>query len=279
MTMDRMAKPVAERFTETSDIVNYMTKEYTKFIGQALDKTGPMYEEVQFHKYYGRGGSSAEAMMNAGGKVNSHTPSGRTVHEITGHNTDRANVNSTIVENANQQNANRATTAFTPPPINNVDDSLADEAIETASNTIRRGSKSKIASIANDVIGNGGFKRGALFATVGLAAGLIASGYASGNPLNDPDPATITQNGYENVKAAPEMMFSSGASFAPNNTGGYIINIKGDTRKGNRQLKKALKQATRNAVGPSGIQMEVKTSQKSGTYSDRDIENILSNYF
>lgn len=279
MTMDRIAKPAAERFTKDEDIVNYMVKEYTKFVGQALDKTGPMYEEVQFHKYYGRGGSSSSAMMNAGGKVNSHTPSGRTVHEITGHNTDKANVNKNIVNDANQQNAKNAKNAFTPPPINSIDDSLADEAIETASNTIRRGSKSKIASIANDIIGNGGFKRGALFATVGLAAGLIASGYASGNPLNDPDPATITQKGYENVKAAPEMMFSSGASFAPNNTGGYIINIKGDTRKGNRQLKKALKQATRNAVGPSGIQMEVKTSQKPGAYSDRDIENILSNYF
>ena len=73
-------------------------------------------------------------------------------------------------------------------------------------------------------------------------------------------------------------MSSSGQGFAPNNTGGYIINVKGDTRKGNRQLKKALKQATRNSMGP-GIQMNIKTSQKQGPYSDNDIENILSNFF
>ena len=112
-----------------------------------------------------------------------------------------------------------------------------------------------------------------------VAAGLLVSGYASGNPLNDPDPATIDQKGYDGVQAAPEMMFSSGQGFAPNNTGGYIINIKGDTRKGNRQLKKALRQATKNATGSGNINMSVKTTQSSGVYSDRDIENILNNYF
>jgi hypothetical protein len=129
------------------------------------------------------------------------------------------------------------------------------------------------------VNGSGGLKKSLGLGVVGLAAGLIASGYASGNPLNDPDPATITQKGYEGVQAAPEMMFSSGQGFAPNNTGGYIINIKGDTRKGNRQLKKALKQATRNAVGPGGVRKEVKTTQQKGPYSDNDIENILNNFF
>jgi hypothetical protein len=67
--------------------------------------------------------------------------------------------------------------------------------------------------------------------------------------------------------------------FAPNNTGGYIINIKGDTRKGNRQLKRALKQAANSSVGGGvNINMSLKTS-KEGGYSDKDIENILSNYF
>jgi hypothetical protein len=133
--------------------------------------------------------------------------------------------------------------------------------------------------LSKTVVHSGGLKSGLAMGMVGLAAGLIASGYASGNPLNDPDPAVFDQKGYDGVKAAPEMMFSSGQGFAPNNTGGYIINIKGDTRKGNRQLKKALKQATRNSIGSAGVQMNIKTSNSGGMYSDRDIENILNNYF
>jgi hypothetical protein len=65
----------------------------------------------------------------------------------------------------------------------------------------------------------------------------------------------------------------------PNNTGGYIINIKGDTRKGNRQLKRALKQAASASVGGGvNINMNLKTSEEGG-YTNKDIENILSNYF
>ena len=64
---------------------------------------------------------------------------------------------------------------------------------------------------------------------------------------------------------------------ASNNTGGYIINIKGDTSKGNRQLKRAMKQAANNSVGGGvNINMNLRTSQGGG-YSDRDIEQILSN--
>ena len=134
--------------------------------------------------------------------------------------------------------------------------------------------------VAKAIINNsGGIKKSLGVGVIGLAAGLIASGYASGNPLNNPDPATIAQEGYEGVQAAPEMMFSSGQGFAPNNTGGYIINIKGDTKKGNRQLKKALRQATRNTVGPTGVTMNIKTTKSQGAYSEQDIENILNNYF
>ena len=111
---------------------------------------------------------------------------------------------------------------------------------------------------------------------VGLAAGLIASGYASGNPLNDANPETVAQ---EQTQRPPKLSFGPNAEMVPNNTGGYIINIKGDTSKGNRQLKKALKQVANSSVGGAvNINMSLRTSQAGG-YSDKDIENILSDYF
>lgn len=113
-------------------------------------------------------------------------------------------------------------------------------------------------------------------AVVGLAAGLIAAGYAGGNPLNDANPENITEQPSTVQQAGPT--FSTNPGMAPNNTGGYIINIKGDTKEGNRQLKKAMKQAAKASTGGSvNINMSLRTSQ-SGGYSDKDIENILNEY-
>ena len=111
---------------------------------------------------------------------------------------------------------------------------------------------------------------------VGLAAGLIASGYASGNPLNDANPETVSK---EQTQRPPKLSLGPDTQMVPNNTGGYIINIKGDTNKGNRQLKRALKQAAGSSVGGAvNINMSLRTSQAGG-YSDKDIENILNDYF
>ena len=123
---------------------------------------------------------------------------------------------------------------------------------------------------------SGGVGTALLTTTVGLAAGLIASGYASGNPLNDANPETVAK---EQTQRPPKLSFGPNAEMVPNNTGGYIINIKGDTNKGNRQLKKALKQVTASSMGGAvNINMRLRTSQAGG-YSDKDIENILNDYF
>jgi hypothetical protein len=110
---------------------------------------------------------------------------------------------------------------------------------------------------------------------LGLAGGLIAAGYASGNPLNDANPEQVAQK-----QTNTRMSFGPETpQMTPNNTGGYIINIKGDTRKGNRQLKRAMKQAANASVGGGvNINMSLRTSREGG-YTDRDIENILNNYF
>lgn len=112
---------------------------------------------------------------------------------------------------------------------------------------------------------------------LGLASGLLIAGYASGNPLNDANAETITQETQKN----PPLNFGSTPppEMTPNNTGGYIININGDTKKGNRQLKKALKQVANSSVGGGvNVNMNIKTS-RSGGYNDKDIENVLNDYF
>ena len=269
MTVTKANVNAADILTEKDDKVKYMIDKYTEYIGQALDKDSYLYAEVQGHSLVGRKNSQGGTIHKLSGKVETgYSNLGDTIADISGINTRVNEIPKKQAEETAEAIAQKTTQQFKLPEINANEKKIAD-GIESASN-----------KIAKSIISNGsGIKKGLGMGVVGLAAGLIAAGYASGNPLNDPDPATIDQKGYDGVKAAPEMMFSSGQGFAPNNTGGYIINIKGDTKKGNRQLKKALKQATRNTVGPTGVTMNIRTSQSQGAYSDRDIENILNNYF
>ena len=145
---------------------------------------------------------------------------------------------------------------------------------DTAANMIKN-SMQKMKHWSTHTPSAGGAGRALAMGVLGLAGGLIAAGYASGNPLNDANPEQVVQQ-----QTKPSMSFGPDApQMAPNNTGGYIINIKGDTKKGNRQLKKALKQAANSSVGGAvNINMSLKTSQEAG-YSNKDIENILSDYF
>ena len=269
MTAMKANIPTVDLKTEKADKVSYMIDKYTEYIGQALDKDSYLYAEVQGHSLVGRKSSRGGTVHQLGGKVETtYSNLGEFVADTSGINTSVNTIPKKQAQQTAEAVAQRTVQEFKLPEVNTNEKAIVAGA-EAASNKIAK-------SIMNS---GGGLKKGLGLGVVGLAAGLIAAGYASGNPLNDPDPATITQEGYENVKAAPEMMFSSGQGFAPNNTGGYIINIKGDTKKGNRQLKKALRQATRNTIGPTGVTMNIKTSQSQGAYSDRDIENILNNYF
>jgi hypothetical protein len=268
MIQDKMGTPLEKRLTDPEKIVNEMITSYTNFIDEALDPSGELYAEVQLSKSFGRRTAQANAMANAGGRVATNASNAaEAAFVISGKHTPSTKISDEVLEQSIRTNAREAAENFTPPPVSN---KIGAELAESASNTVSKAMKS----------GGGGWKTGLAVGAVSLAAGLIAAGYASGNPLNDANPETITpQKGFEGVSAAPEMMFGSGGTFANNNTGGYIINIKADTKKGNRQLKKALKQATQNAVGPTGIRMDIRTTQSGGNYTDQDIENILNNYF
>lgn len=271
-SMEKAGVAMADRLTDDKEIVNYMIDNYVGTISEALDKKGPMYKEVVGHRNLFRRKVQAGIIDEVAGQVETGTSQMADAATILSNRNTKIHQmpkNTKSVKQA-KETAEETIRNFNPPKIDiDTNERKVAEVVEAGSNKIAK-------SIMNNA---GGIKKSLALGVVGLAAGLIAAGYASGNPLNDPDPATVTQKGFEGVQAAPDMMFGSGASFANNNTGGYIINIKGDTKHGNRQLKKALKQATRNAVGPTGVTMNIRTSRDQRAYSDRDIENILNNYF
>ena len=269
MTAERAGIPMAQRITDPVKIVDDMVERYTDYIGEALDKKTSLYKQVVGYRNFGRRSVQAGVLQDLSGQVETGSSNmADIIADISSRSTENSKVSKKLMQESAETNAENIAKNFTVPELN-LDEKKIAEAMEATSN-----------KVAKAIINNsGGIKKSLGVGVIGLAAGLIASGYASGNPLNDPDPATIAQEGYEGVQAAPEMMFSSGQGFAPNNTGGYIINIKGDTKKGNRQLKKALRQATRNTVGPTGVTMNIKTTKSQGTYSEQDIENILNNYF
>lgn len=252
-------------------VVEYMATRFAEVTGQAYDKKGPMREQVNYYSSWGRRTANAYAIENAQGMISGDSNAGDVLQMITG---TPGNTRSMPIDLNNKSNQETAQQIFANERRAfkegmehvNVDGStaMAREAVEKISNTAMR------------LSGSSGFKSSLAMGVVGLAAGLIAAGYASGNPLNDANPETVTEEG---GRPAPMMFGPDGQKMIPNNSSGYIINIKGDTRKGNRQLKKAIKQATSRSVGNSGIMMELKTTQSRSAYTDEDIENILNNYF
>ncbi len=137
----------------------------------------------------------------------------------------------------------------------------------------------ELKNIATDVLSNVS-SSGIALGVLGLAAGLMISGYASGNPLKDPKNDNM-ENQPQEIKNTPlPTFFNEQDGYAQNNPQqqGYIINIKADSRRGQRYTKKAMKQAVEASVGGGvNINMNFK-SNNSGGFSQSDIENIINNY-
>lgn len=139
---------------------------------------------------------------------------------------------------------------------------------------------SKLSQDASKIIENLSSSGGLGMGVLGLAAGLLISGYASGNPLNDPKNDKMENRPQEiNNMSVPDFFDKEGGFATLNqNQKGYVINIKADTRRGQRYSKKAMKQAISASTGGAvNINMNFK-SNNSGGYSDKDIDDILTNY-
>lgn len=147
--------------------------------------------------------------------------------------------------------------------------------------TIKEG-KSMISEVIDTMShGNGSLNiaGGLGMAALGLAGGLMAAGYASGNPLNDKQASQVAgeQQSQEPVQtmSVPEFMDKQGGFVTGNSQQGYIINIKADTRKGRKHMQRIMKQAASASVGGAvSVNMNIRNSNKRGI-SDSDIENFL----
>ena len=238
--------------TEDNDILEYMADKALE-VFQEVWQSEDMKPIADAYRYLGTGNARVDTMKMLMG-MNDDSNAGRIVADITGR---------------------------LGSPFKKVEKRTVDTHLEKTTQKIFQETRAKNDLMRKFVRGasnmNGSGMGTLVFsAALGLGAGLLASGYASGNPLNDANPETVTK---ESTPKGMNFGSTPPPEMVPNNTGGYIINIKGDTSKGNRQLKKALKQAAGASVGGAvNINMSLKTSQPGG-YSDKDIENILNNYF
>lgn len=113
-------------------------------------------------------------------------------------------------------------------------------------------------------------------AVLGLAGGLMAAGYASGNPLNDKSASQVSEEQQPvQTMSIPEFMDKQGGYVTGNSQQGYIINIKADTKKGRKHMQRVMKQAAQASVGGAvSVNMNIKNSKQRGI-TDADIENFL----
>ena len=256
---------ISDPLTESTDKVKYMVENFIQDAGYVIDKQGGMRADVDIKSSFGRRSANARALSNASGNTNTATSfAGNVIGTINGEHNLQQGTSKAIQQITEEERARRAAQDAISSVVERP--SAVEGVIESASNTI-----SKISS-------KSGIGTALTMGVVGLASGLIAAGYASGNPLNDANPETVTQQ--SSLPSKPQLSFgNNNPGVAPNNTGGYIININGDTRKGNRQLKRALKQAANSSVGgATNINMNIRSSNEGG-YTDRDIEHILNDYF
>ena len=110
-------------------------------------------------------------------------------------------------------------------------------------------------------------------AALGVAAGLMVAGYAGGGHQRPTKPKDDSQP----VEVTP--MLDDGNTDNAMRQQGYVINIKADTNKGARHLKRTLKDVAKASSnnGNVTINMNYKTTSGGG-YSNNDIENIINNF-
>ena len=141
---------------------------------------------------------------------------------------------------------------------------------ETLENIVE-GGKDSILSSPGAILG---------FSAIGLAVGVAAAGYAGGplkrNKAKEDEEQQRQQA--EQRMTVPEFFDNQGGFVTGNSQQGYIININANTKKGERHMKRAMKEAVSASVGGAvSINMNFK-SNSSGGWSDKDIEKIINNY-
>lgn len=118
------------------------------------------------------------------------------------------------------------------------------------------------------------------FSAIGLVLGITAAGYAGG-PLKKSKAVEDEQQrqSSDDRMTVPEFFDNQGGFVTGNSQQGYVININANTKKGERHMKRAMKEAVSASVGGAvSINMNFKSNTTSGGWSDKDIEKIINNY-
>ena len=116
-------------------------------------------------------------------------------------------------------------------------------------------------------------------AMVGAAAGLLVSGYASGNPLRDKQASEVAQGQTQQTQtmSVPQFM-EQGGMVTGNSQGGYVINLQADTKKGRKYMQQMMAQAAQASVGGAvSVNMNLRDVSKNGI-TDKDIEDFVNRH-
>ena len=153
---------------------------------------------------------------------------------------------------------------------------------EIMSSSAQATSKVSTEGIIGDIIeGVGDFAKSAsgkklAMGAVGIAAGIMVSGYVGGRPrpadvhaMEEAQDYQTPMEGYQ--LADPGMTMSSGQQ-------GYVININARTNKGRQNTIKALEQAIANGSS-SNINIAMNITDDYGNINDRKIEEAIMGAF
>lgn len=116
---------------------------------------------------------------------------------------------------------------------------------------------------------------GLALGVVGLAAGLLVSGFASGNPLQQDESPYLSDSNNKKPESIPEFFENEGGYVQQNNNGGYIINVRADTKQGKKQLERTMKKITKKGFGNVNVNMSIR--DKSKPMSNQDVQNWITN--
>ena len=139
---------------------------------------------------------------------------------------------------------------------------------------------SKISAKAASSSGGGAVGKMGMLA-IGVAAGLMVGGYASGNPLNDKSAEQVNNESApppQTTMSIPDFMEKESGYVTGNTQQGYIINIRADTKKGRKHLEKIMSKAAEATVGGAvSVNMNIRNIKDKGI-TDSDVENYINRF-
>ena len=140
-------------------------------------------------------------------------------------------------------------------------------------------SERSVSSIVNEGAGTlrklmGGRSSGLAMGVIGLASGLLVSGFASGNPLQQDQSPYLSDATNSQPQSIPEFFDQQGGYAQQSNNGGYIINVRADTKKGKKELERTMKKVAKQGFGNVSVNMSVRDKNK--PRSNQDIQNWIA---